>query len=93
MGQAAARLNDLLTATDLHQVLVPVGPSLVPLPLPHPYSGRVLGGVIPTVLIGGQPAAVAGSTAVGQPPHLPTSPGIGFVVPPSNQARVAMGLE
>ncbi|HMW18425.1 MAG TPA: PAAR domain-containing protein [Accumulibacter sp.] len=91
MGQAAARLNDLVTATDLHQVLVPVGPALVPMPLPHPFSGRLLGGVVPTVQIGGQPAAVIGSTALGQPPHLPTSPGIAFVVPPSNLAQVAMG--
>ncbi|HOL63717.1 MAG TPA: PAAR domain-containing protein [Accumulibacter sp.] len=91
MGQAAARQNDLVTATDLHQVLVPVGPSLVPMPLPHPYSGKLLGGVLPTLLIGGQPAAVAGSLAVNQPPHLPTAPGISFVVPPSNQSQVLMG--
>lgn len=91
MGQPAAKLNDQVTATDTHIVMVPAGPSLVPTPLPHPFTGIITGGVISSVQIGGQPAAVVGSSATNTPPHIPTPPGTTFQTPPSNQGTIQMG--
>ena len=91
MGQPAARANDRINAVDTHIVLVPAGPSLVPTPLPHPFTGIIDGGVVSTVSIGGQPAAVVGSTATNTPAHMPTPPGVAFQVPPSNRATIQQG--
>lgn len=91
MGQPAAKQNDQVTGTDMHIVMVPAGPSLVPTPLPHQFAGRITGGTIAGVKIGGQPAAVVGSTADNLPPHLPTPPGVTFQTPPSNSATIRMG--
>jgi uncharacterized Zn-binding protein involved in type VI secretion len=91
MGQPAAKQNDQVVATDTHIVMVPAGPSLVPTPLPHPFTGQISGGTVATVKIAGQPAAVVGSTADNLPPHLPTPPGVSFQSPPANKATVQMG--
>jgi Uncharacterized conserved protein len=91
MGQSAAKANDQVIATDTHIVMVPAGPSLVPTPLPHQFSGKISGGLVPTVKIGGQAAAVQGSTADNLPPHIPTPPGTSFQKPPANKATIQMG--
>ena len=91
MGQPAAKANDQVTATDTHIVMVPAGPSLVPTPLPHPYTGVINGGLVSSVKIGGQAAAVVGSTADNQPAHIQTPPGTSFQKPPTNKATVQMG--
>ncbi|MGE3956469.1 MAG: PAAR domain-containing protein [Vicinamibacterales bacterium] len=91
MAQPAAKATDRITATDTHIVLVVAGPSLVPTPLPHAFAGTIDSGVVPTVTIGGQPAATVGSVAHNLPPHLPTPPGVSFQKPPANQGTVAMG--
>ena len=91
MGQPAAKANDQVTATDTHIVIVPAGPAQVPTPLPHPFTGVLSGGLICSVKIGGQPAAVAGSTADNLPPHIFTPPGVSFQKPPANKASVLMG--
>jgi uncharacterized Zn-binding protein involved in type VI secretion len=88
MGQPAAKANDQVVGVDTHLVMVPAGPSLVPTPLPHPFTGVVDGALCATVTIGGAAAATAGSTATNQPAHVPTPPGTSFVVPPSNRATV-----
>ena len=44
-----------------------------------------------TVLIGNKPAAVLGSGLQNLPPHIPTPPGTGPVVPPLNDGKVLMG--
>src|SRR4051794_41933328 len=71
--------------------MVPAGPALVPTPLPHPFSGLLDGSLCSTVTIGGQAAAIVGSTATNQPAHLPTPPGTSFVTPPTNRATVMLG--
>jgi len=43
------------------------------------------------VRIGGQPAAVVGSSADNTPAHLPTPPGVTFQRPPANKATIQMG--
>jgi uncharacterized Zn-binding protein involved in type VI secretion len=91
VGQPAAKANDQVTATDTHIVMVPAGTSMVPTPLPHPFSGMLSGGLVPTVKIGGQAAAVVGSTADNMPAHMPTPPGTSFQKPPTNKATVQLG--
>ncbi len=91
MGQPAAKANDQVMATDIHIVMVPAGPSLVPTPLPHPFTGQIDGGLVSSVKIGGQPAAVVGSTATNTPSHIATAPGTTFQKPPSNQGTIQMG--
>jgi uncharacterized Zn-binding protein involved in type VI secretion len=91
MGQPAAKANDQVMATDIHIVIVPAGPAQVPTPLPHPFTGQITGGLVSSVKIGGQPAAVVGSTAANTPAHIPTPPGVSFQSPPSNQATIQTG--
>lgn len=91
MGKPAARANDKVVGSDVHVVMVPAGPSLVPTPLPHPFSGPLVSSLAVTVRVGGTPAAVVGSVAQNAPPHLPTPPGVSFQKPPANQATVQNG--
>src|SRR6266571_209646 len=91
MGMPLAKANDQVIATDIHIVLVPYGPALVPTPLPHPFAGLIDGGLAPTVKVGGQAAAVVGSTADNQPPHIPTPPGTSFQKPPANKGTIQLG--
>jgi uncharacterized Zn-binding protein involved in type VI secretion len=91
MGQPAAKANDHVKATDIHIVIVPAGPAQVPTPLPHPFDGAISGGTVATVKIGGQAAAVAGSTADNSPAHTATSPGVSFQKPPANKATITKG--
>ena len=91
MGAPAANGSSMVTATDTHIVLVPSGGGPVPTPLPHVFSGTINGGLVSSVKIGGQPAAVVGSTAAASPAHVPTPPGTAFQKPPSNQGSVFMG--
>lgn len=91
MGQPAAKLNDQVMGTDTHIVMVPAGPAQVPTPLPHSFTGIVNGGTVSSVRVGGQPAAVVGSTADNTPPHLPTPPGVSFQKPPANKGTIQMG--
>lgn len=90
MGQPAAKQGDQIVAIDTHIVIVPTAPPSTA-PLPHPFAGRINGGLSRDVKIMGQPAAMVGSTANNTSPHLPTSPGTAFQKPPSNQAKVQMG--
>jgi uncharacterized Zn-binding protein involved in type VI secretion len=87
MGQPAARQGDRIVAIDTH-LIQPPGPSS-PVPVPHPFSGIIDGGVSADVTIGGMPAATVNSTATNAPPHIPI--GGTFVVPPTNRATVATG--
>src|SRR3954454_2040424 len=89
MGLPIAKANDQVLATDIHIVLVP--PFLTPAPLPHVFSGMLNGGLAPTVKVGGQAAAVVGSTADNTPPHIPTPPGVSFQKPPANKGTVQVG--
>ncbi|MEA2371765.1 MAG: hypothetical protein QOH12_2159 [Solirubrobacteraceae bacterium] len=94
MGQPAARAGDPVVGVDIHIVLVPQPtppPPFVPQPLPHPFSGRITSATIPTVLIGGAPAATVGSIATNSPPHFPTPPGALFQKQPANQGAVSRG--
>lgn len=91
MGKPAAKEQDQVVGVDTHIVMVPAGPSLVPTPLPHPFSGKLDGGLVATVKIGGKAAAVVDSTATNSPAHTPTPPGTTFQKPPANRGTVQMG--
>ena len=89
MGLPAAKMNDKVVGVDIHIVMIPSPGGPVPTPLPHPFNGMIAGACSQNVLIQGQPAAVVGSTATNQPPHVPQ--GGPFQVPPTNQGTVMMG--
>jgi uncharacterized Zn-binding protein involved in type VI secretion len=89
MGQPAARQGDLITAVDVHIVLLPSPGGPVPTPLPHPFSGTINGGLSANVNIMGRPAATVGSTADATPPHIPQ--GGPFQVPPANKGQIITG--
>lgn len=87
MPQPAARQGDRIVAIDTH-LIQPPGTS-PPVPVPHPFSGIIDGGVSSTVTIGGAGAATVDSTATNTPPHLPI--GGSFVNPPSNRGTIKTG--
>lgn len=89
MGQPAAKKGDQVFAIDMHIVIMP--PTAPPAPLPHPFTGKIDGGLSADVNIMGKPAAVVGSTATNTPSHLPTPPGVSFQKPPSNKGTIQMG--
>lgn len=91
MGQPAAKQGDQVVSTDTHIVMVPAGTSMVPTPLPHPFTGILSGALSSDVKIMGMAAATVDSTADNTPPHVPTPPGTTFQKPPSNKATVMMG--
>jgi uncharacterized Zn-binding protein involved in type VI secretion len=87
MGLPAARQGDRIVAVDIH-LIQPPGP-VSPVPVPHPFSGIIDGGVSTDVTIGGAPAATLNSTATNTPPHIPI--GGTFVNPPLNRATIIKG--
>lgn len=91
MGAAAATANHTVVAVDIHSVMVPTPGGPVPTPLPHPFNGILDGGLVQTVKINGQAAAVVGSTCTNTPSHIPTPPGVSFQAPPANKGTVFMG--
>ena len=87
MGQPAAKMGDTVTGVDIHIVMIPSPGGPVPTPSPHPFKGTITGGCSTNVLIGGQPAAVVGSSATATAPHIPQ--GGPFQVPPTNSGTVS----
>ena len=86
----AAKMGDQVVGVDTHIIMVPSPGGPVPTPLPHPFSGKIMGGCSSSVLIEGKPAATVSSTANNVPPHIPSSPA-SFQIPPTNQATIIMG--
>lgn len=89
MGQPAAKKGDRILATDIHIVMLPAGTSLVPTPLPHPFTGILDGALSSNVKIMGQPAATVDSTATNTPSHVPQ--GGPFQKPPQNKGKIIVG--
>jgi uncharacterized Zn-binding protein involved in type VI secretion len=76
-------------ATDTQIINIPSPGGPVPTPLPHPFAGMIDGSLSSDVNIEGKPAAVQGSTASNNPPHIPQ--GGPFQSPPANKATIQMG--
>jgi uncharacterized Zn-binding protein involved in type VI secretion len=92
MGLPAAKQGDQIVGMDLHIVMVPAPPAPpVPTLLPHPFAGGLTQGLSSDVKIEGRPAAMVGSAATNQVPHMPTAPGTAFQKPPSNRATIQLG--
>lgn len=89
MGQPAAKQGDQVVATDIHIVMVPVGSGTAPVPLPHPFTGIIDGGLSSNVKIMGKPAATVDSTATNTPSHIPN--GQSFQKSPSNKGTIKLG--
>ena len=89
MSMMAAKQNDLIQAVDIHIIMIPSPGGPVPTPLPHPYLGKLDGGLSSDVKIDGMPAATVNSTSTNTPSHIPQ--GGPFQKPPTNQGKVMMG--
>lgn len=89
MGQPAAKQGDRVMAIDTHIVMIPAGASLVPTPLPHPFTGIINDGLSSDVKIMGKPAATVDSIATNTPAHVPQ--GGPFQKTPQNKGKIIMG--
>jgi uncharacterized Zn-binding protein involved in type VI secretion len=88
---AAAKMNDQVVGTDTHIVMVSTPGGPVPTPMPNPFAGTITGGCSTDVYIDNQPAAVVGSSATNNPPHIPQ--GGPFQNPPTNSGTVTAGSQ
>jgi len=93
MGAPAAVLGDQITATcSIH--LIPNPATGLPQPGPPlPFSAPITLGVVATVMICGQPAAVAGSSGLCTPPHVGLHPTDPSFAPPAQIGQVVVGSE
>jgi uncharacterized Zn-binding protein involved in type VI secretion len=91
MGAPAAVLGDKVQATCAHH-LIPNPASGIPQPgPPMPHSSPLTMSLCTTVLVGGSPAAVAGSQGLNTPPHVGLHPADPFFAPPTETAVVVQG--
>jgi len=88
MGMPAAKEGDQIVGIDMHMVIVPAAP---PALLPHPFAGKLNGGLSSNVKVMGKPAATVDSTADNSPAHIPTPPGTSFQKGPANKGTVKLG--
>lgn len=80
----------MITATDVHVVLMPSPGGPVPTFLNLPFIGSIVEQVSKDVFIESLPAATVGSVAFNTPPHIAPPPGT-FAKPPSNKAQIIDG--
>src|SRR5687767_5290635 len=91
MGQPACVMGDKITGTcAVHQIPNPASGAPQPGP-PMPFSAPLLQSLSTTVLIGGKPAVVAGSSGLNTPPHVGLHPSDLFMVPTSQTGNVVAG--
>src|SRR5580704_14548166 len=74
----------------IHQIPSPVGAPM-PSPAPLPFSAPITMGTVATVLIGGKPAAVVGSSGVNVPPHVGLHATDPYLAPPLQKGQVVSG--
>lgn len=90
MSSPAAKLGDLIKATDTHNVINPDG-SVVPQVCN--FVGKIVDGCIDNVQINGMPAAVKGSKAKNLAIHVPFPPAVSFQKPPNNEGEIMNGSQ
>jgi uncharacterized Zn-binding protein involved in type VI secretion len=91
VGTPAAVSGDRITGTcAIHQIPNPATGAPQPAP-PLPHSTALMQGLSTTVLIGGSPAAVAGSSGVNTPPHAGLHPADPFMVPVTQRGIITRG--
>lgn len=90
MGAPAIVMGDAVQGTcAIHQVPSPTG-NPMPGP-PMPFSAPLTVGLCATVLIGGKPAAVMGSSGLNTPPHAGLHASDPFLAPALQVGRVIAG--
>ncbi|MBO0707483.1 MAG: PAAR domain-containing protein [Candidatus Dormibacteraeota bacterium] len=90
MGAPAVVMGDRVTGICPNH-LIP-GPMGAPMPSPPlPFSAPLTMGLVSTVLIGGKPAAVMGSSGFNVPPHVGLHPSDPFLAPPMQRGQVLSG--
>jgi uncharacterized Zn-binding protein involved in type VI secretion len=89
MSKPGAKQDDTVVGVDTHIIMIPSPAGPVPTPTPMPFNGKLVDQLSDTVVIDKKPAAVQGSKAKNQPPHVPA--GGPFQKPPSNEATVQTG--
>ncbi len=82
--------DPILGTCAIHQIPNPATGIPQPSP-PMPFNARLTTGLASSVLIGGKPAAVVGSSGLNAPPHVGLHPSDPFMAPPAQQGRVVMG--
>jgi uncharacterized Zn-binding protein involved in type VI secretion len=91
MGAPAIVAGDRITGQcPSHFIPNPATGAPQPAP-PMPFSAPLTMGTVATVLIGGKPAAVAGSSGLNVPPHVGLHPSDPFLAPPQQVGRVTSG--
>jgi len=91
MGTPAAVMGDRITGIcSIHLIPNPATGAPQPGP-PFPFSAPLTLGLCETVLIGGQPAAVVGSSGYNTPPHVGLHPSDPYMVPTLQVGLVANG--
>ncbi len=84
-------MGDQITAVcSAHLIPNPATGAPQPSP-PLPFSAPITLGTVATVLIGGQPAAVVGSSGLCTPPHVGLHPADPYMAPPTEVGQVVMG--
>jgi uncharacterized Zn-binding protein involved in type VI secretion len=90
VGQPTVVMGDRISGQcAIHLIPNPSG-SPTPSP-PLPFSAPITSGTSTTVLVGGKPVAVQGSSGVNVPPHVGLHPSDPSMAPAAQQARVVMG--
>ncbi len=90
MGSPAIVMNDRIQGMCAHQIPNPA--SGIPQPSgPLPFSAPVTLGTQATVLVGGRPAAVMGSSGLNTPPHVGLHASDPYLAPPMQVGRIVSG--
>jgi uncharacterized Zn-binding protein involved in type VI secretion len=91
MGAPAIVMNDRITGQcPNHQIPNPSSGAPQPAP-PMPFSAPLTMGLVSTVLIGGKPVAVVGSSGLNTPAHVGLHPSDPYLAPPAQVGRVTSG--
>ncbi len=91
MGGPAAVMGDRIVGVcAIHLIPNPASGAPQPGP-PLPFSAPVIQNVATTVLVGGKPAVVVGSTGYNTPPHVGLHPSDPFMVPTNQVGSVVAG--
>jgi uncharacterized Zn-binding protein involved in type VI secretion len=91
VGAPAIVMGDRITGQcPIHLIPNPATGAPQPAP-PMPFSAPITMGTVATVLIGGKPAAVAGSQGLNTPPHVGLHPADPFLVPATQIGTVVGG--
>jgi uncharacterized Zn-binding protein involved in type VI secretion len=91
MGAPAIVMGDQITGQCPNH-LMPNPATGAPQPSPPmPFSAPLTQGLVQSVLIGGKPAAVVGSSGMNTPPHVGLHPSDPFLVPTTELGQVTSG--